>query len=183
MKYSGLSERQVIESREKHGANVLTPPVKETWVERLRKLCGHSMSLTMFSLSILSLIAFFLIVTYVGDNDVVIRSWTIPTMFTLSTVVILLIGFFGGYEDPLFKILITAFILSMGISIYEHVWDDEPFSAFYDTIGIVLALLFATGVAFFLEKKNEKTFQSLNDVNDDTLVRVVWRYRHVGHRR
>lgn len=173
MKYSGLSERQVIESREKHGANVLTPPVKETWVERLRKLCGHSMSLTMFSLSILSLIAFFLIVSYVGDNDVVIRSWTIPTMFTLSTVVILLIGFFGGYEDPLFKILITAFILSMGISIYEHVWDDEPFSAFYDTIGIVLALLFATGVAFFLEKKNEKTFQSLNDVNDDTLVRVV----------
>lgn len=36
-----------------------------------------------------------------------------------------------------------------------------------------MALILATSIAFVLERKNEKTFQSLNEVNDDTLVKVI----------
>lgn len=80
---------------------------------------------------------------------------------------------FGGYGDPLFKILITAFVLSIGISIYEFVWVGAGFKTFFEPIGIIVALVLATSIAFFLERSNEKTFQSLNEVNDDTLVKVV----------
>jgi Ca2+-transporting ATPase len=61
----------------------------------------------------------------------------------------------------------------MGISIYEFECCDGGFTIFFEPIGIIFALLLATGVAFFLERSNEKTFQSLNEVNDDTLVQVI----------
>lgn len=43
----------------------------------------------------------------------------------------------------------------------------------FEPVGIIVALILATSIAFFLERSNEKTFQSLNEVNDDTLVKVI----------
>ena len=100
-----------------------------------------------------------------------------PIIVAIATLLILIVGFFGGFGDPLFKILITAFVLSMGISIYEYEWNNAEWSVFFEPIGIIVALILATSIAYFLEKKNEKTFQSLNQTNDDTLVKV---YRN-GH--
>lgn len=34
-------------------------------------------------------------------------------------------------------------------------------------------MILATSIAFVLERRNEKTFQSLNVANDDTLVKVI----------
>ena len=45
--------------------------------------------------------------------------------------------------------------------------------AILELVGIAAAVLFATTVAHILESQNEKTFKSLNEVNDDTLVKVV----------
>ena len=42
-----------------------------------------------------------------------------------------------------------------------------------ELIGIAAAVLLATTVAHILEAQNEKTFKSLNEVNDDTLVKVI----------
>ena len=39
--------------------------------------------------------------------------------------------------------------------------------------GIIVALILATSIAFWLEKNNEKTFQSLNQSNEDVLVQVI----------
>ena len=103
--------------------------------------------------------------------------WVMPGIVAIATLLIIIVGFFGGFGDPLFKILITAFVLSMGISIYEFEWHDASWTAFFEPIGIIVALILATSIAYFLEKKNEKTFQSLNQTNDDTLVKV---YRN-GH--
>ena len=103
--------------------------------------------------------------------------WVMPAIVAVATLLILIVGFFGGFGDPLFKILITAFVLSMGISIYEYEWHDADWTVFFEPIGIIVALILATSIAYFLEKKNEKTFQSLNQTNDDTLVKV---YRN-GH--
>ena len=96
-----------------------------------------------------------------------------PAIIAFATVLILVVGFFGGFEDPLFKILIMAFVLSIGISIYEFCWAGAGFKTFFEPIGIIVALVLATSIAFFLERSNEKTFQSLNEVNDDTLVKVI----------
>jgi len=100
-------------------------------------------------------------------------------MLLTATILIIIVGFFGGFKDPLYRILIVVFVLSIGISVYEDLWAGEGSSTYFEPIGIIVALLLATGVAFFLERNNEKTFQSLNEVNDDTLVKVI-RNDHVS---
>ena len=61
----------------------------------------------------------------------------------------------------------------MGISIYEFEWNNAEWTTFFEPIGIIVALILATSIAFWLEKNNEKTFQSLNKTNDDELVKVI----------
>ncbi len=161
--YPGLNDQEVIESRQKYGANVLTPPEKETIWDVLKDVLKHWISVSMAVITIGSVVA----------AAVTGLSWTMPAALFLAWLLITVVGFFGGFGDPLFKILITAFVLSMGISIYEFEGSGAGFSVFFEPIGIIVALLLATGVAFFLERKNEKTFQSLNEVNDDTPVKVV----------
>lgn len=164
----GLTDAQVLESRMKHGVNILTPPEKETLWDTLKEACTHWITRSMSVLIILSVIA-----AAVLSGSIGAIIWSMPAIVTLATVMILIVGFFGGFDDPLFKILIMAFVLSMGISIYEFIWVNAGFKTFFEPIGIIVALILATSIAFVLERKNEKTFQSLNEVNDDTLVKVI----------
>ncbi len=166
--YSGLTDAQVLESRKKHGVNILTPPEKETLWDTLKEACSHWIAISMYIIIVITTVAAFMLSSSMG-SDV----WWMPAIALFATILIIVVGFFGGFGDPLFKILITAFVLSMGISIYEFEWTGASFSTFFEPIGIIVALLLATGVAFFLERSNEKTFQSLNEVNDDTLVKVI----------
>ena len=166
--YTGLSDAQVLESRKKYGVNVLTPPEKETMWDVLKETCTHWIAISMCALIVISAIAAGVLC---GGMGAII--WSMPAIIAFATVLILVVGFFGGFEDSLFKILIMAFVLSIGISIYEFVWVGAGFKTFFEPIGIIVALVLATSIAFFLERSNEKTFQSLNEVNDDTLVKVV----------
>lgn len=166
--YTGLTEAEVAESRKRHGSNVLTPPKKETEWEKFKRTCVHPISLVMFGLLAAAVCAAVWMSGGVGGTV-----WVMPEVVLVSAALTLAVGFFGGYRDPLFKILITAFVLSMGISIYDYELGGADFSVFFEPIGIIAALLLATGVAYFLERSNEKTFQSLNEVNDDTPVKVV----------
>ena len=50
---------------------------------------------------------------------------------------------------------------------------ETGFTPYFEPVGIAFAVLLATGVAHILEAKNEKTFQALNEVNDETLVKVI----------
>lgn len=166
--HTGLTDAQVLESRQKYGVNVLTPPEKETLLDTLKEACTHWIAISMFALVVISAIAAGVLCS--GMGAVV---WSMPAIIAFATVLILIVGFFRGFEDPLFKILIMAFVLSIGISIYEFVWVGAGFKTFFEPIGIIVALVLATSIAFFLERSNEKTFQSLNEVNDDTLVKVI----------
>ncbi len=166
--YTGLTDTEVLQSRQQYGVNVLTPPVKETLWDRLRNVLTHWISLGMAALSAVAAVAAVLLAPTMGQ-----AVWVMPAIMLLAATLIVLVGFFGGFKDPLFRILITAFVLSIGISIYEFEWAGAGRSTFFEPIGIIVALLLATGVAFFLERSNEKTFQSLNKVNDDTPVKVI----------
>lgn len=113
--YAGLSDRQVLENREKYGINILTPPEKEPlWKQFLEK-----------------------------------------------------------FEDPLIIILMVAGILSIGISCYEYIGLSEEWTVFFEPIGIFIAILLATGLAFYFELNANKAFSILNQVNDDELVKVI----------
>lgn len=166
--YTGLTDAQVLESRQRYGVNVLTPPEKETIWDTLKEACTHWISISMFSLVVLSVVVAGILVGGMGPII-----WSMPAIIALATVLILIVGFFGGFGDSLFKILIMAFVLSMGISIYEYCWVGIGFKTFFEPIGIIVALILATSIAFVLERRNEKTFQSLNVANDDTLVKVI----------
>ncbi|WP_280672661.1 MULTISPECIES: calcium-translocating P-type ATPase, PMCA-type [unclassified Dysgonomonas] len=110
---TGLTNAQVQESRQKHGANVLTPPKKES----LWKL------------------------------------------------------FLEKFEDPIVRILIIAALLSLSIAVFEHI--STGLGHYAETVGIFFAILLATGVAFWFEMDANKKFDVLNQVNDDTLVKVI----------
>lgn len=166
--YTGLTDSQVLESRAKYGVNILTQKEDESFWEQVKEVCSHWIIKTMAVLFVLAIVASALLAGSMGAGV-----WIMPGVVLVSTFMIVVIGYFGGFEDPLFKILLTAYILSMGISIYEYEWAGKEISCFFEPIGIIVALLVATGVAFFLEKKNEKTFQSLNEVNDDIPVKVI----------
>ena len=170
--YTGLTDAQVLESRAKYGANVLTPPEEDSLWDQIKEVCKHPIAITMACLIVGTAVFAGVLASSMGAII-----WVMPAIVAVATLLILIVGFFGGFGDPLFKILITAFVLSMGISIYEYEWHDADWTVFFEPIGIIVALILATSIAYFLEKKNEKTFQSLNQTNDDTLVKV---YRN-GH--
>jgi Ca2+-transporting ATPase len=69
------------------------------------------------------------------------------------------------FSDPVIRILLIAAFLSLGISFMHH--------EFAETIGIFCAIFLATGVAFWFETDAGRKFDILNQVNDETLVKVI----------
>ena len=113
--YIGLTDEQVLSSRNRYGANVLTPVDKEPWWKKLLE----------------------------------------------------------KFQDPLIVILLIAGVLSVGISFYEYYGLHKGAMVFYEPIGIFVAIILATGLAFIFEYKAEKEFSILNKVNDDEPVQVI----------
>ncbi len=113
--YTGLTDAQVLESRQKNGVNILTPPEKEPLWKR----------------------------------------------------------FLEKFGDPLIIILLIAGALSIGISCYEYWGLGEGAGVFFEPIGIFIAILLATGLAFIFELKADREFALLNQVNDDEPVQVI----------
>jgi len=81
--------------------------------------------------------------------------------------------FMEKFSDPLIIILLIAGVLSIGISFYEYWGLDEGAGVFFEPVGIFIAILLATGLAFIFELKADREFALLNQVNDDEPVRVI----------
>ena len=105
--FTGLTEAQILESRQKYGENMLTPPKRDS-------------------------------------------IWKL---------------FFEKFNDPIIRILLIAAFLSLGISFVHQ--------EFAETIGIFCAIFLSIGVAFWFEMDANKKFDVLNQVNDDTLIKVI----------
>lgn len=69
------------------------------------------------------------------------------------------------FEDPVVRVLLVAACFSLLISIFEN--------EFAETIGIIIAILLATGIGFYFEYDANKKFDLLNAVNEETLVKVI----------
>ena len=68
------------------------------------------------------------------------------------------------FQDPVIQILLVAACLSLVISFIQN--------EFAETIGIIIAILLATGIGFLFEYDANKKFDLLNQVNEETLVKV-----------
>ena len=73
--------------------------------------------------------------------------------------------FIEKFEDPIIRILLIAAFLSLGIAFVHN--------EFAETIGIFCAIILATIVAFWFELDANKKFDILNQVNDDTPIKVI----------
>lgn len=103
----GLADQEVLQSREKYGANLLTPPKR-------------------------------------------------PSLLKL---------YLEKFEDPVVRVLLIAAVFSLIISVIEN--------EYAETIGIIAAILLATGIGFYFEYDANKKFDLLNAVTEETLVKVI----------
>ena len=179
--YTGLTDAQVLESRAKYGSNVLTPP-EETSVWQKIKDCMHfwllKVDLAIFIIAALAAIVLPLSGIYSHEG-----LWIAPVLSFVLFILTYLVAYLGGEWneeekefdiDSLFTILLFALLLSGSIAFYNGVYGGvSGWGPYLELIGIAAAVLLATTVAHILEAQNEKTFKSLNEVNDDTLVKVI----------
>ncbi len=82
--------------------------------------------------------------------------------------------FLEKFEDPIIRILLVAWGLSMIIA-GVHCWGPEQagFAAFLEPLGIFFAILLASMTGFIFEVKANRAFDVLNTVNDDVPVTVI----------
>lgn len=179
--YSGLTDAQVLESRAKYGENVLTPPADESVWQKIKD-CMHfwllKVDLSIFIIAALAAIVLPLLGLYSHEG-----LWIAPVLSFVLFVLTYFVAYLGGEWDEeekefdidsLFTILLFALLLSGSIAFYNGVYGGvEGWGPYLELIGIAAAVLLATTVAHILETQNEKTFKSLNEVNDDTLVKVI----------
>ena len=81
--------------------------------------------------------------------------------------------FLEKFRDPMIMILLVAGVVSIGISLYEYYMMGSPADVFIEPVGIFIAVLLATGLAFYFEHAAEKEFEILNKMTDDQLVKVI----------
>jgi len=105
--FRGLTEQQVLESREKYGSNILTPAEREPWWKLLLE----------------------------------------------------------KFDDPIIRILMIAAVIAVGVGFVSK--------EFFEGIGIIIAILLATILAFINEYKAAKEFDILNKVSDEAEVNVI----------
>ena len=85
----------------------------------------------------------------------------------------LFMRFLEKFKDPLIIVLIIAGFLSIGISCYEYWGLHEGATVFFEPVGIIIAILLATGLGFVFELKADREFALLNQANDDEPVQVI----------
>ncbi len=69
------------------------------------------------------------------------------------------------FNDPIIRILIIAAVIATGVGIFEGNYSEG--------VGIIIAILLATTMAFYNEFQAKKEFEILNRVNDDVPVKVM----------
>ena len=84
------------------------------------------------------------------------------------------------FKDPLIIVLLGALCLSVLVSGYE-IYDTGNWRLLFEPVGVLFAILLATGVGFVFEVKADREFDVLNQVKDTQPVKVLrrpWKDAH-----
>ena len=82
-------------------------------------------------------------------------------------------AFLQKFKDPIIIILMVALALSIGVSVYEMAYSGKDASCLVEPLGVLVAILLATGIGFIFEVKAEKEFKILNKAKDERPVKVL----------
>ncbi len=74
--------------------------------------------------------------------------------------------YLAKFNDPIIKILLFAVVVSTVVSLISG-------EGLLDTLGIIIAVFLATGIAFFNEYRSSREFDVLNAHRDDVAVKVI----------
>lgn len=77
------------------------------------------------------------------------------------------------FKDPIIIVLLVVFVFSVCLSLYEIFIMGEAWSLMFEPLGVLVALLLATGVGFIFEVKANREFEILNKVKDSRPVKVL----------
>ena len=83
------------------------------------------------------------------------------------------IGYLEKFKDPIIVVLLVVFFLSVGIALYEIYFAGKGWVTLIEPLGVLTALLLATGVGFIFEVKAEREFRILNKKKDERKVKVL----------
>jgi len=90
--------------------------------------------------------------------------------------------YFEKFKDPLIIVLLVALVLSCSVTAYE-IWQTGNLRLLFEPVGVLFAILLATGVGFIFEVKADKEFDILNQVKDTQPVKVLRRPKAGAHPR
>ena len=82
------------------------------------------------------------------------------------------LGFLEKFKDPIIIVLLIVFFFSVGVSLYEILFAGKGWTILVEPLGVLMALLLATGVGFIFEVKAEREFKVLNKKKDERKVKV-----------
>ena len=82
-------------------------------------------------------------------------------------------AYLDKFKDPIIIVLLVVFIFSVGLSFYEIFVMGQGWSLMFEPMGVLLALLLATGVGFIFEVKANNEFEILNKVKDSRPIKVL----------
>ena len=80
--------------------------------------------------------------------------------------------FLEKFQDPIIRILLIAWVLSMAVSLYQLFSGLAGMGVLLEPLGIFIAVMLATCVGFAFEVSANKKFDILNQTNDEQLVTV-----------
>ena len=81
--------------------------------------------------------------------------------------------FLEKFQDPIIVVLLVVFCFSVAVSLYEIFFAAKSWMTMIEPLGILSALLLATGVGFIFEVKAENEFKILNKKKDERKVKVL----------
>ena len=152
---AGLTADQVSASRDRFGANRLTPlPREPVWKKFLEKFDEPIIKI-LLAASLLKIV----VDLFEGDP--------LTGALGLAAVVVALFGaLFRGVREWLPSILFALAGLLVGVSVAVG----HPS---FEGLAVMLAVALATGVAFLSEYRSDREFEALNAHKDDVRVKVV----------
>ena len=172
--YSGLTNSEVLESREKYGENILTPPEKESlWSQFLDMFGDPIIKILLGALYLSILVAFFEMLELKG---VIIPVVILICSFVLRFFKVKTIedGKKSYKRYDWFVIVLFACILSIVVIPFLFmIYDAIHIGVIFEPLGILIAILLATVIGFLFNVSANKKFDVLNKVNDDTSVKVI----------
>ena len=85
-------------------------------------------------------------------------------------------AYLAKFKDPLIVVLLVVFFFSVVVALYEAFYMGQGSNILLEPMGILVALLLATGVGFLFEVKAGREFELLNTVKDLRPIKVFRRF-------